>query len=65
MLTICLIFRRIVMLDVPSFSQMDIVMLCAIWYHLYNFRKREKHPWRSVTFRKVESYDFNKSNTPP
>ena len=26
---------------------------------------REKHPWRSVTFRKVESYDFNKSNTPP
>ena len=22
-------------------------MLCAIWYHLYNLKKREKHPWRS------------------
>ena len=29
------------------------MMLCAIWYHLYNFKKREKHPWRSVTFSKV------------
>ena len=27
--------------------------LCAIWYHLYNLKKREKHPWRSVTFSKV------------
>ena len=24
------------------------VMLCAIWYRLYNFKKREKHPRRSV-----------------
>ena len=24
------------------------VMRCAIWYHLY-VKKREKHPWRSVT----------------
>ena len=22
----------------------------AIWYHLYNLKKREKQPWRSVTF---------------
>ena len=29
------------------------VMLCTIWYHLYNFKKCEKHPWRSVTFSKV------------
>ena len=29
------------------------VMRCAIWYHLYNLKKREKHPWRSVNFRKV------------
>ena len=28
-------------------------MLNAIWYHLYNFKKCEKHPWRSATFSKV------------
>ena len=28
-------------------------MRCAIWYHLYNFKKSEKHSWRSVTFSKV------------
>ena len=28
------------------------VMLCAIWYQFVQFRKREKHPWRSVTFSK-------------
>ena len=28
------------------------VMLCAIWYHLYNL-KRKKYPWRTVTFSKV------------
>ena len=22
-------------------------MLCAIWYHLHNFKIREKHPWGS------------------
>ena len=31
------------------------VVLCSIWHHLCNFKKREKHPWRSTTF----------SNTPP
>ena len=34
------------------------VMDCAIWYHLYNLKKRKKHPWRSGTFN-------IKSNTPP
>ena len=28
-------------------------------------KKREKHPWRNVTFSKVEACNFNKSNTPP
>ena len=28
------------------------------------FRKREKHPWRSVTLSKVASCNFTKSNTP-
>ena len=31
-------------------------MLCAIRYHLYNFKKREKHPWRSVTFSKIAGF---------
>ena len=35
------------------------VMLCAVWCYLY-IRKREKHPWRDVTFSKV-----TKSNTTP
>ena len=29
------------------------VMRCAIWYNLYNLKKREKHTWRSATFSKV------------
>ena len=42
-------------------------MMCAIWYHLYNFRKCNKHPWRSVTFGKVTGFscNFTKSITPP
>ena len=31
-------------------------MLCAIWSKLYNFKKRQKHPWKSVTFSKVVGY---------
>ena len=27
--------------------------LCAIYYHLYNSKKCEKHPWKSATFSKV------------
>ena len=42
-------------------------MRCAIWYHLQNFKKREKHLWRSATFIKVAGlgYNFTKSNIPP
>ena len=29
--------------------------VCAIWYHLYNLKKSKKHPWRSATFRSVQS----------
>ena len=34
------------------------VMLCAIWYHLYNLKnvRNTKHPWRSVTFGKVAGF---------
>ena len=31
-------------------------VFCAIWYHLYNFKKHEKHRWRSATFSKVAGY---------
>ena len=30
------------------------VVFCEIWYHLYQFKKREKHPWRSVTFTNLQ-----------
>ena len=33
-------------------------MLYAIWYNMYNLKKREKHAWRSVTFRKVAGLTF-------
>ena len=36
----------------------SFVMHCTIWYHL--FKKREKHPWRSVTFSKVVDQKFSK-----
>ena len=29
------------------------------------FKKREKHPWRSVNFSKVAACNFTKINTPP
>ena len=29
------------------------VIFCAIWYYFYTFKKHEKHPWRSVTFSKI------------
>ena len=28
---------------------------CAILYQLYKLKKREKHPWRSLTFSKVSN----------
>ena len=32
------------------------VMFCSIWCHLYNLKKREKQPWRIVTFSKVADF---------
>ena len=32
-----------------------IVVRCAIWYHLVQFKKRGKHPWRSVNFTKMNT----------
>ena len=46
-----------------SFYCLSYVMLCAIWYHLYNLKNVKKHPWRSVAFSKVAV--FTKSNIPP
>ena len=34
-------------------------MLCAIWYDLYIFKKREKHPCKSITFSKVAAFLIN------
>ena len=46
-------------LDFINFKQLELfkytVLRCAICYHLYNLKKREKHPWRSVTHSKVAS----------
>ena len=39
-------------------SLRNYVMPCAIWYHWYNFKKREKHPWRSVTSSKVAGFNL-------
>ena len=41
--------------------------LYAIWYHLFNLKKREKQPWKSFTFSKFAGFracNFTKSNTP-
>ena len=40
-------------------------MLYAIWYHLYNFKKLEKHPCRSVNLSKVAGFNLTKNNTLP
>ena len=37
------------------------MVLYTVWYHLYNLKKHEKHPWRTVTFSNTQS----KSSTPP
>ena len=39
-------------------DDLESVMLCAIWYRLYNLKKREKHPRRSVTFSKVAGFSL-------
>ena len=35
-------------------------MLCAILYQLYNFKKREKHPWRSIACISTAPWGFFK-----
>ena len=41
-------------------------MLCSAQFVPFvQFKKREKHPWRSVTFSKVLACNFTKSNTSP
>ena len=41
--------------SVPNISNENTVYVvrCAFWYHLYNFKKREKHPWKTVNFSNV------------
>ena len=43
------------------------VVRCAIWVPFVQFKKREKHLWRSVNFSKVAGLacNFTKINTPP
>ena len=50
-----------------SLGTLKYQMLCAICYNFVLFKKREKHPWKSVTFSKLqtETCNFTKSNTPP
>ena len=37
------------------------VLHCAIWYHLVQLKKHEKHAWRSVTFIKVLGLSLHSS----
>ena len=44
-------------------------MLCAIWYHLYNFKKSEKHPLNIhggvfLLVKLQAACNFIKSNSP-
>ena len=39
---------------------MVIMIICSVWYHLYNFENVKKNPWRSVTFSKVAVDACNK-----
>ena len=45
----------------------QLVVHCAIWYHLYNLKNEKKQPWRSVNFSKVtgSACNFTKIKTPP
>ena len=38
---------------------------CDALHDLVQFKKQEKHAWRSVTFSKVAACNRTKSNTPP
>ena len=36
----------------------SFVVRYTIWYILSNFKKLEKHPWKSVTFSKVVGFSL-------
>ena len=45
-----------------------LMIYSDVWRNLVSivqFKKHEKHSWRSVTFNKVKACNFTKSNTPP
>ena len=42
-----------------------IVMLCAIWYHLYNLEKAKSTHGGVLLLVKLQVCNFDKSNTPP
>ena len=48
-------------------SMVSFVVRCAIWVPFVQFKKHEKHPRRSVNFRKVTGFiqPATKINTPP
>ena len=54
----CSTRTRILMLYQEIFTY---VMLCVIWYHLYNLKNVEQHSWNSVTFSEVAGFT-TKSN---
>ena len=57
--------RGFVRLGEGSCRSVKYVMLCAIWYRTYDFKKFEIHPWKSVTFSNAtETWNFTKSNIP-
>ena len=50
----------------PKLQVVDIACICDTVHDLVlfvQFKKREKHPWRSVT--SAEASNLTKSNTPP
>ena len=42
-----------------------IVMLCAIWYHLYNLEKAKSTHGGVLLLEKFQVCNFDKSSTPP
>ena len=57
--------RGFIRLGEGSWRSVKYVMLCAIWYHTYDLKKFEIHPWKSVTFSNAtETWNFSKSNIP-
>ena len=52
--------------EMSSFSNSKVILdALRDLVALVRFKKREKHPWRIVTFSKVAGFNFTKSNTLP